>query len=121
VGLGLLPAEGRDLILAAAIISIVLNPLVFTGAVALARRRAPPPAPAAPAEPPSDLPVTALSEHTIVVGFGRVGRVVARGLDLTGQPFLVIEYRSDACTQARDEGYEILTGNAADGRVLAAA
>ncbi|MDI7862072.1 cation:proton antiporter [Rhizobiaceae bacterium n13] len=37
VGLGLLPTEGKDLILAAAILSITLNPLVFLAAEALER------------------------------------------------------------------------------------
>ncbi|MFZ2868583.1 cation:proton antiporter [Zavarzinia sp.] len=38
IGLGLLPAEGRDLILAGALFSITLNPLVFLGAEWLTRR-----------------------------------------------------------------------------------
>src|SRR5476649_2920629 len=66
IGLGieleLVPHQGRDLILAGAILSIVLNPLVFR----LMVRTQPD---AAKATPPSTLP----GEHDVVVGYGRVG------------------------------------------------
>ena len=70
----------RDLILAGAILSIMLNPLFFALldrwlAKEKARDGDPAKAPAAPAtrEP---IPVTTLSGHVILVGHGRVGRYI---------------------------------------------
>ena len=119
VGLKLLPEAGRDLILGGAIISILLNPLIFA---AIMRTR--PKAKAAEAtapEPANDFLPTALTEHVVLVGFGRVGAAVAHGLEAAGRPFLVVEAGDKARTRARDAGYEVLAGNAADPQVLAAA
>jgi CPA2 family monovalent cation:H+ antiporter-2 len=119
VGLKLLPEEGRDLILGGAIISILLNPMIFAAVmrarpkVAAAEVKAP--------EPANDFLPTALTEHVIVVGFGRVGASVAEGLEAAGRPFLVVEVDDAARRRARDAGFEVLAGHAADPQVLAAA
>ena len=115
VGLGLLPAAARDLILAGAILSILVNPLVFSLAVRAAKWRGG--RPVTPPEPANDR-VTSLTEHTVLIGFGRVGEVVAAGLDRAGAPFLVVESDEEAVGRARTAGYEVLAGNAADPRVL---
>ncbi|PKR87983.1 Kef family K(+) transporter [Pleomorphomonas diazotrophica] len=146
VGLGFLPEEGRDLILAGALISIILNPLMF----GLADRLRPTlegwlqpksesepvteaavPAAATKSEPTQaegsgDLDdeaaePTTLTGHLVVVGYGRVGSVIAD--DLTGQskPLLVIEDGEDRLRLLRDKAIETIAGNAADGRVLALA
>ncbi|WP_340643961.1 YbaL family putative K(+) efflux transporter [Phenylobacterium sp.] len=120
VGLGLLPEAGRDLILAGAIISIILNPFLFNAVFGLGRVRAgatetPLPIPA------NDLRSTALSEHVIVVGFGQVGRRLAEGLEIAGRPFLIVDLDDAAERRARDAGFEVVNGNAADARVLTAA
>jgi CPA2 family monovalent cation:H+ antiporter-2 len=135
VSLDMLPPEGRDLILAGAIFSILLNPFIFMAidrftapAEKPARRghaAAPPPA-AAPAAPPaeeadSDLVPTGLSGHAVVVGYGRVGSIVAGGLQAAGQPVLVIEERMEGVEAARAAGLEAKLGNAVDPAVLAAA
>ena len=126
VGLGVLPETGRDLILAGAIISIMLNPLAFSLVDRL--RPAVEPRPAgiaaeAPAaeESPVDLQPTELTGHAVVIGFGRVGSVVAAGLQHAGHPVLVIEERSEVAHVARDKGMDVRVGNAADPLVLAAA
>ena len=120
VGLGLLPETGRDLILAGAIISIVINPFLFN--VVLRRFQAPTRVTAVPLPvPTNDLRPTALSDHVIVVGFGQVGRRLAEGLERAGRPFLVIDLDDAAERRARDAGFEVLNGNAADARVLSAA
>ena len=120
VGLGLLPETGRDLILAGAIISIIINPLLFNAV--FRRAQAVPKAASLPLPvPANDLRPTALSEHVIVVGFGQVGRRLAEGLELAGRPFLVIDLDDAAERRARDAGFEVLNGNAADAKVLSAA
>ncbi|CAN7486136.1 Kef family K(+) transporter [Bosea sp. LjRoot90] len=137
VSLKLLPEQGRDLILAGAIFSIVLNPLLFK----LVDRFAPAePAPAKPkpAEPTPHAPVaapepepapvperdiapTALTDHIVVVGYGRVGSLLGAGLSVMGEKLLVIEDQDDGVAAARRDGAEVLVGNAADPEVLAAA
>jgi CPA2 family monovalent cation:H+ antiporter-2 len=69
----------------------------------------------------SDLQPTELSRHAVVVGFGRVGSVVADGLSSAGYPMLAIEERTEAVQAARNKGIEVLVGNGADPDVLAAA
>jgi CPA2 family monovalent cation:H+ antiporter-2 len=135
VHLKLLPERGRDLILAGAILSIVLNPAAFAGVYWLKRRldmgAAPPDAPATPGEPPpapgsapaDDEPaaVTALAGHTILVGFGRVGSLVGAALKAKGTPFLVIEDADRPRARLHDDQIETIAGNAADAEILASA
>jgi CPA2 family monovalent cation:H+ antiporter-2 len=121
IQLGLLPVEGRDLILAGAILSILANPVCFAlldrFEPLLERRDAKAPEPA----PVTDLPTTRLSGHAVLVGYGRVGALVGDALRASGRPFLVIEDRQDVVTRLRQEGTEALQGNAAAPAVIAAA
>src|SRR5689334_18442770 len=78
--LGLMPAEGRDLILAGALLSIALNPIVFAGVAPLTRFFEARPKLLALLERKGAekhrIPVTSsagFSNHAIVVGYGRVG------------------------------------------------
>lgn len=147
VGIGFLPEEGRDLILAGALISIILNPLMFTVADRLRpaleawlQPRIEPATvaePAAPAPPPETEPPsaaadhdvaddevaepTALTGHLVVIGYGRVGSVIADDLAGQSKPLLVIDDGEDRLRLLRDKGIETIAGNAADGRVLALA
>ncbi|MFS8036829.1 YbaL family putative K(+) efflux transporter [Xanthobacter sp. AM11] len=124
--LRLLPQEGRDLILAAAILSILINPFFFLildryrtrAAVAMAAAPAGKPEPAPPA--PS-LPLTTLKAHTVLVGYGRVGRLVAEGLKAAGWPFLVIEDQDDRVEELRGLGIETIDANAAAAQTIEAA
>jgi CPA2 family monovalent cation:H+ antiporter-2 len=114
ISLSLVPAEARDLVLAGAIISIVLNPLVFA---ALDRLR---PKEGSDGVEPASLPApTGLSGHTVLIGYGRVGSLIGGGL--AGTPFLVIETGERAIEQARQDGAEVIVGNAAGADTLAAA
>jgi CPA2 family monovalent cation:H+ antiporter-2 len=150
VTLGLLPEEGRGLVLAGAMITIVFNPLLLFAAERLrplieARLRRPAPAPEAEpdateaaeaadeaAEPapapepePEDLldapePST-LSGHTILIGFGGVGRAVGGALDAAGTSYLVIDAAEDSVAELRERGVEAFAGNAASSDTLALA
>jgi len=128
VSLALLPERGRDLILAGAIISILLNPLCF---VALDRwflrhpakpvppeAEGPAPAPTEPSREP--VPQTTLSDHVVLVGFGRVGRSLTDSAGSACGPLLIVEENNDLAAKARAEGREVLQGNGADPEVLAA-
>jgi CPA2 family monovalent cation:H+ antiporter-2 len=136
VSLKLLPQEGRDLILAGAIFSILLNPLLFVLVDRFAApdasskpkpkpSEAPQPEQAQQPEPPPvperDIAPTALSDHIVVVGYGRVGSLLGAGLTAMGETILVIEDQDDGIAAARRDGAEVLAANAADGEVLAAA
>ncbi|MES2723655.1 MAG: YbaL family putative K(+) efflux transporter, partial [Pseudomonadota bacterium] len=120
VSLGLLPEDGRDLILASAIISIMLNPFLFAAVVrrekAVAAKAA-----GALAKAADDQPPTPLTDHVIVVGFGRVGRIVTERLAAAKIACLVIEADDAAGKRAVAAGVETHIGNAADPRVLTAA
>jgi CPA2 family monovalent cation:H+ antiporter-2 len=127
VQLDLLPAQGRDLILAGAIVSIMLNPLVF-GIVdrinARIGRRATTASTAAgpaPEHEPQALQPTALTDHVILVGYGRVGRLVGQALKRSGRPFLIIETADTTVAQLREAQQEAIAGNAAQRAVLDAA
>jgi K+:H+ antiporter len=126
VSFGLLPVEGRDLILSGAIFSILANPLLF-GALDwlrpwLARREAAHPPPIPQPEPEKEpLPKTSLREHAILVGYGRVGKVVGEDLRNLRRPIVVIEDRADLVENLRAEHVEAIAGNAANPELLAAA
>ena len=123
VASNLLPKAGRDLILAGAIFSIMLNPLVFWIADRLAARagekgESPSAAPATAAKVP--IAMTKLTDHTILVGYGRVGSLVGAALKRKSLSFVAVEAADAAPEKLRQEGIEVITGNAARADVLGA-
>lgn len=128
VSLGLLPEAGRALILAGAILSILLNPICFSALDWwLARKAVPAPsADAAQPEVPADeparepLPKTALTDHVVLVGCGRVGRFFLLNAGDKAAPLLVVEENADIVERLRQEGREVIVGNAAARDVLEA-
>jgi CPA2 family monovalent cation:H+ antiporter-2 len=118
VSLALLPKEGSDLVLAGAIFSILLNPLLFAVLDRYLAKLAQVHAPTAAREP---IPATGLTGHIVLVGHGRVGGFVAPALAAARRPMLVIENDSDAVTKLSTQGIEAIAGNAADPEVIAAA
>jgi monovalent cation:H+ antiporter-2, CPA2 family len=127
VSLAILPERGRDLILAAAILSILINSLLFAVLDRkLVRRETVGPAigvPEVPAENMSrePIPVSRLTDHVVLVGHGRVGIVISAALSEANIPFLVIESDTDAAARLRQKGIQVITGNAADPEVVRAA
>jgi len=121
IGLGALTDEARHLILAGSILSILVNPLVFALPTwLLPRLRRPVPA-AAETRDERPLVPTHLKDHAVLIGYGRVGRLVGQALADSGWPLLVIEDAEDAFERAQAGPAEAIHGNAADGRILAAA
>jgi CPA2 family monovalent cation:H+ antiporter-2 len=124
IELTLLQAQGRDLILAGAIVSILLNPLFF--AVLdhwLAKAEAKSPADAAgPAETAAreGVPHTRLTDHVVLVGHGRVGSFISAALP-PDTALLVIEDDAGRVGALQGEGRETIIGNAADPDMISAA
>ena len=124
--LGLLPAEGMSLVLAGALISIAVNPLVF-GAVeplrrwviarsALARRLEQRDDPLA--ELPQDTARRFLEGQVVLVGFGQVGHRIAQALQQRGIPHVIAEQDRDQVEQLRAQGRAAVSGDATDPAVL---
>ncbi|SEC93976.1 YbaL family putative K(+) efflux transporter [Bradyrhizobium erythrophlei] len=120
VALNLLPKAGRDLILAGAIFSIMLNPLVFAVVDWLTARLEKPQAASPTVATAEAIPVTDLLDHTILVGYGRVGSIVGDALHQRNAPFLAVEASDDMVAKLRQRGIEALMGNAARASVLRA-
>ncbi|GJJ05009.1 efflux pump/antiporter [Duganella rhizosphaerae] len=126
LSLGLMPAEGQSLILAGAIISIALNPVVFRITKPLERWLGKNVALAAkferPADPLAELPTSVPQEHlsgqVVLVGYGRVGRRIAAMLTERGIPFVVAEQNRELVDQLRKEGGHAVAGNAGEPAVL---
>jgi CPA2 family monovalent cation:H+ antiporter-2 len=126
VALQILSADGRDLILAGALISIIANPVLFFAL----ERMMPAPAPkleAAPSgqaqvvEEPAEIPKTQLTKHAVLIGYGRVGRVIGEELARRKLPFLVVEEQPPIAAELQGRGIEVVSANGALSRVLDAA
>ena len=126
VSLGILPTEGQSLILAGAIISIALNPLVFRAiepAQAWIRSRS---KLAQTLERPDDplavLPMTVdlnrLTGQVVLVGYGRVGRRIGEALTENGISFVVAEENREIVEQLRKTGIPAVSGDAVRPRRL---
>ncbi|MGN6117723.1 MAG: YbaL family putative K(+) efflux transporter [Nitrobacter sp.] len=123
VSLSLMTERGRDLVLAGAIISIMLNPLFFAvlDRILASRKEEAAPSRKASVPPREPLQISTQRDHVVLVGHGRVGRVVARALRAINTPLLVIEDNPGAIEQLVQEGVEVISGNAAAPDMLQAA
>nr|WP_315235947.1 YbaL family putative K(+) efflux transporter [uncultured Albidiferax sp.] len=124
--LGLLRPEGQSLILAGALLSIAINPLVFKGIDGLEvwiqsrsklahmlEGRAD-----HLAELPMDTHEKYLSQQVVLVGYGRVGKRIASALTDRGIPFVVVDQNRERVEQLRASGGTAVSGDAADAGVL---
>ncbi|ODU51452.1 MAG: cation:proton antiport protein [Lysobacteraceae bacterium SCN 69-48] len=119
-GLGLslkiLPKDGHDLVLAGALITIMLNPLLF---MVLDRWQLREDARVLANTPPEpDVVPLDIGGHAIVVGYGRVGAQLTQLLRERGVPVVVVEDDADRVTQARAAGFPTVRGNVANRRVM---
>jgi len=126
LSLGLLPKEGMSLVLAGALISIAINPFLFSAVAPfrrwilkrsdLARRLE------RREDPYAELPMSTerkyLEGQVVLVGYGRVGRRIATALDEHGIPYVVAEQSRDLVEDLRKQGIVAVSGNAADPAVL---
>ena len=112
--LGVLPSEARDLILAGAIFSIFFNPFIFSYITRKTGRDK-----VEISEPP--VPPSASLTHVVLVGYGRVGQLLAKALRERNRPLVVIEGDNDKAALAAKDGHAVVQGNALDRRMLLAA
>ncbi|MEN3749708.1 YbaL family putative K(+) efflux transporter [Sphingomonas sp. HF-S3] len=110
--LAILPSEGRDLILAGAILSIFLNPFIFS--LVPKRQETPDIVPEAPKP-------RAHKGHVVLIGYGRVGKLIAGELKKRGKPVIVIEDQPDMMREAQAAGHDVVHGNAIENETLLAA
>ena len=109
---GLLSPVGQSLILAGALISIALNPLVFSviepalrwirARSKLARTLERIDDPLAELPPSTDRKY--LANQVVLVGYGRVGRRIANALHAHGIPFVVADENREVVERLRAEG-----------------
>lgn len=119
VTLGVLPEEGRSLILAAALCTIVANPLLFHGADALSNWLSQHPRlldrlerQKAPRMTHTDLWMATPAHHVILIGYGRVGRTIGEALQRVGVPFIAIDQDRRVVDAMRTLGVTSVYGDA---------
>ncbi|MGE7206758.1 cation:proton antiporter [Sphingomonas sp. NPDC019816] len=53
------------------------------------------------------------AERTVIIGFGRVGKMIADMLTVHGKPYVAVEADIDSVTDARRAGYAVMFGDVA--------
>jgi CPA2 family monovalent cation:H+ antiporter-2 len=127
--LGILPHDTTNTLVAVAIVSIVLNPVLFRSVPVVERWVAARPRLRALLDPmpavgvgASDAPMHPVSAHrAVVVGYGPTGRTVARLLRENGIEPVVIELNVETVRQLRAEGVNAVYGDVSQRDTLEAA
>lgn len=120
VKLSVVPTLARDLVVAGAILSIIVNPFLFQ----FLGRWIDAPAPHDPDSIGDEQPdePTALSGHLVLVGHGRVGQRVAKALRLQNIPFLVVEQEAPLikalAAENTPDAVETIIGTAGQASIL---
>lgn len=126
VRLGMLPKEGQSFILAGALISIAINPLIFKlinpihvwiksypRLIGFFERSS---------DPLAELPMTTKAEYlegqVVLVGYGRVGKRVAHLLSEKAIPFVVVDENREVIESLRATNFPAVYGDASDPSVL---
>ena len=93
-------------------IGLTVTPLLAAGGKILARR----------VEggnlPTSDALIDEVERHAVVIGFGRVGRLVGELLTEHGQRFVAVDSDPGIIQQAAREGFPVIYGDAVRGRMM---
>lgn len=125
LSLGLLPRDGFQLIVAGALLSIALNPLLLRAIDPIeARLRGRPwlrrlTERGAGSLTAIDASVSdVLHQHAIVCGYGRVGRMIGPALERRGFRYVVVTQQRDEIDRLRARGIPAIYGDAAEPEVL---
>ncbi|MDQ3492698.1 MAG: cation:proton antiporter, partial [Chloroflexota bacterium] len=123
--LGLLPIEGFQLIVAGALLSITVNPLLFgaIGPIESLLRRRPDLAGllerrAGALSALERAPGQELRGHAILCGYGRVGRMISSALERRGFRYVVITLDRREVEALRKDGLPALYGDASNPELL---
>lgn len=124
--LGLVSTEGMSLILAGALFSIALNPVMFSAIDPLRRwilnRSALARELEQRGDPYAELPMATerkyLERQVVLVGYGRVGQRIAEDLQRLDIPFVVAEQNRELVESLRQKGIPAVSGDAAEPSVL---
>lgn len=128
--LGILSDDARDLILGSAILSILLNPLVFVAAEKIKQKLERSVIEnktddaiieIVPEHAEEQFFVSNKTGHTVIIGFSRVGQLVTAALERNNIPVVIIEDAGRNAEKARSENFETITGNAVYEDILDAA
>ncbi|MEX1171884.1 MAG: YbaL family putative K(+) efflux transporter [Chloroflexota bacterium] len=125
LSLGLLPPEGFQLIVAGALLSIGLNPLFFHAIDPLEDRLKRSSTFRRLTDRRGDA-VTVLDDdvrgslrhHAILVGYGRVGRMIGPALDRRGFRYVVVTQQRDEVDGLRGQGITAIFGDGSNPEVL---
>lgn len=115
MSLNLLTDDGRNLVLAAAILSIMINPILFNLIDHFLDKQVdntPIQAEVEDQDHPPQLPLD-ICQHAVVVGYGVVGIRLSEQLKQAEVPFVVIENSRPRVEQLHEQGVITLFGNAA--------
>ncbi len=121
VYLGLLDGDQYGLILAASVISILVNPMMYNLIQPVERmlRRVPFLWNAMDRGGPTPEAFTEQMEnHVVIIGYGRVGRHIGGILQRLGEEFLVIEQDMAYATELQSQGIKTMFGDAANSEIL---
>jgi CPA2 family monovalent cation:H+ antiporter-2 len=118
---GLLAESDYQRFLAASILSMIATPFLIKAAPRIGYALQSVFAPGSVLEPTVtgfDPHEPDLRGHVVIVGYGLNGRNLAKVLRRTGVPYLVMELNAEAVREARDEGEQIVYGDATRKEVL---
>lgn len=121
VALGLLAAEQYSLILAAALISITVNPFMYKLLPGLEKtlRRAPRFWRQLESNKPlPEIDEETLQDHVVIVGYGRIGKHLVNVLQTLHVPMVVIESDAERVQALNEAGVATLYGDAANSEVI---
>jgi monovalent cation:H+ antiporter-2, CPA2 family len=122
VSLGLLPEEGQSLIVAGALISIALNPIVFKGASYLEQYIERHPkfksrfifSNDSLSQLADELHDKDMANHIVLIGYGRVGSYIGDQLKRKNIEFVVIEQNRQLITTLRKNNINSISADAND-------
>jgi CPA2 family monovalent cation:H+ antiporter-2 len=121
IGLGLLHQDQYSLILAGALLSITLNPLMFRLVAPLEQRLRGIPAFWKLLNRHNPMPIPlgeGWEQHVVIVGYGRVGRHISNLLEKMPIPHLVIDSNAEHIEELNRRGIPSLYGDASNSEVL---
>ncbi len=119
ISLGLLSEHARNLVLAGSILSIMLNPLLFSllESYLLNTEVIEDKSMEEAIEDEAQTPVS-FCDHALIVGYGRVGSLLGAKLIQQGIPLVVIETSRPRVEALREQGISAVLGNAANQEIM---